>query len=228
MIEKPKEQKNTLKIVTFALLGALLVYTLTMYFTNQRFENLESQTRLLISEQETILTSIAQITARNGADAVTESIVRDCSVSERSSFDTLLGNLNSGLNRTQLVELERLFGRCGSFYSERKSVMVARLVREIEIYDTYVNQLSAITNADESDSYKLQQWKQLSTEEQKLSMLFAQLVQKQDEIISSLLAGNSAQSEEIQAILYSVNEIQETLVVTNSQVAKLRAELVSF
>lgn len=228
MIEKPNEQKNTLKIVTFALLGALLVYTLTMYFTNQRFENLENQTRLLISEQETILTSIAQTTARNGADAVTESIVRDCTITERSSFDTLLGNLNSGLNRTQLVELERLFGRCGSFYSERKSVMVARLVREIEIYEAYVNQLSTITNNDESASYKLEQWTQLSEEEQKLSSLFFKLVQKQDEIISSLLAGNSAQSEEILAILYSVNEIQETLVVTNSQVAKLRAELVSF
>lgn len=228
MIENQKAQTSTTKYILVAFFGAVLIYSLTTYFTNQRFESLENQTRLLISDQETILASIAQTTARNGADAVTESVIRDCTVSERSSFDTLLGSLNNNLNKTQLTELERLFGRCGGFYSERKAVMVARLAREIEIYETYVNQLSAITNTDQSNSYKLERWQQLSIEEQKLSNLFSQLVVKQDQIITSLLAGNSPQSEEIQEILYSVNEIQETLVVTNTQLSNLRTELVSF
>ena len=58
-------------------------------------------------------------------------------VMTKVSFDDLLGRLNDGLSRTQLVELERLFGRCGSFTSDRKSVMVSRLAREIEIYENY-------------------------------------------------------------------------------------------
>jgi len=228
MNAKHTEQKGNLKTAVLVVVLILLVYLLASFFADQRFEALESDTRLLISEQNTILATIAETTARNGADLVTESIVKDCSLNERSSFDTLLGNLNNGLSQSQLVELERLFGRCGSFYSERKSVMVSRLVRETEIYTTYVDQLSAILDEDVSEDYKLSSWQQLSVQEQRISELFAELVVKQDRIINTLLSGSSPQSEEIQTILQEVNEVQQTLIVSNTQVATLRSELVSF
>ena len=221
-------KSRTFKIIGVVVLCAVLVYVLAQFFANQRLEASSNQTQLLISEQQSILATIAEITARNGADAVTESIVRDCTVAERSSFDSLLGDLNSGLTRSQLVELERLFGRCGSFYSERKSIMVSRLVREIEIYGTYVDQLSLINGTDESESYDLEQWRELAAAETKVSELFSDLVAKQDEIINALLNGSSPQSDDIQAILLEVNEIQETLTVTNTQVSRLRANLVSY
>jgi len=227
METKKTEQTSLFKKVVVVFGLALVTYFLVNYMTNQRFEDLEAQTRLLIADQETILVSIAETTARNGADAVTESIVRDCPIEERAAFDTLLGSLDNNLNQTQLVELERLFGRCGSFYAERKSVMVARLAREIEVYEAYVAQLGAIVNKDVSDSFQLEQWQQLSVAEQKLGALSTELVLKQDNIIKTLLAGNSPQSSEIEVILREVNEIQETLAVTNQQVGNLRSELVS-
>jgi predicted DNA-binding transcriptional regulator len=183
---------------------------------------------LLISEQQAVLATIAETTARNGADSITEQIIKDCSLSERSTFDTLLGSLDNGLTQTELVELERLFGRCGGFYSERKSVMVSRLAREIEVYETYVEHLETLLDADVANEFQISLWNKLAEEEQKQSELFSQLVIKQDQIISTLLDGKSASSEEIEQILREVNEIQGTLVVTNKQVAKVRAELTSF
>jgi len=220
--------KSNLKLIASFVLAVGLVYFLVHNFAENRFQDLESQTRLLISEQQAVLATIAETTARNGADSITEQIIKDCSLSERSTFDTLLGSLDKGLTQTELVELERLFGRCGGFYSERKSVMVSRLAREIEVYETYVEHLETLLDADVANEFQISLWNKLAEEEQKQSELFSQLVIKQDQIISTLLDGKSASSEEIEQILREVNEIQGTLVVTNKQVAKVRAELTSF
>jgi len=219
---------SNLKLIAVCILGIVLVYFLVTSLTENRFQNLESQTRLLISQQQSILATIAETTARNGADSVTEQIVKDCSLSERSTFDTLLGDLDTGLSQLQLVELERLFGRCGGFYSERKSVMVARLAREIEVYETYVIQLGVILDADVADEFQIDLWNKLAQEEKKQSNLFSRLVNTQDQIITTLLSGKSANSVEIKEILQEVKEIQGNLVVANKQVANIRAELISF
>jgi hypothetical protein len=218
---------SKMKLVAAFVFGVALIYILVGTLTENRFRELELQTRLLISQQESVLATIAETTARNGADSVTERIVRDCPIDERSSFDTLLGNLNNGLSQSQLVELERLFGRCGGFYSERKSVMVSRLAREIEVYEAYVSQLGVVLNQDMSSEFKTAQWNKLAEEEQKQSELFSQLVVEQDSIISTLLTGKSASSDEIIEILRQVKEIQDTLVVTNKQISNIRSELIS-
>ena len=227
-MEKNTKSLGPTKIILIAIIGAVIILTIPKLFENQRLSELEAETKVTISEQKTVLATIAETTARNGADSVTEKIIIDCPVSERSSFDTLLGNLNNGLTRTQLIELERLFGRCGSFFAERKSVMVARLAREIEVYETFVQQLGIITGDDVNKEFQIEQWNKLAQEEKKQSELFSQLVIKQDKIISTLLDGKSANSPEIIEILREVKEVQETLVVTNQQVSNVRQELVSF
>jgi hypothetical protein len=91
-----------------------------------------------------------------------------------------------------------------------------------------VNQLAIVLETDVAQEFQISQWNKLATEEQKQSDLFSQLVIKQDQIITTLLSGKSASSDEIEEILREVNEIQGTLLVTNKQVADIRAELVSF
>lgn len=223
------ETHNWLNIRTliFIALGIGCVYLLVSSAIDNRFSELELNTRLLIEEQETLLSTIAVTTARNGADEVTESIITDCSIEERSRFDDLLSSLNDGLSRAQLTELERLFGRCGSFYSERKALMVARLTRELEIYEARIEQLALITGELQAEAYAIEDWNRLVAAEQNQSQLFAELVQQQDEIITTLLAGSSADSPEIRAILQEVREIQETLIVANKQASTIRSELVS-
>lgn len=216
-----------IKTVASLLLGIILVYLVVSVVVQERLSDLQLETKVLISEQETLLASIAQTTARNGADEVTERIIRDCSGAERTRFDELLGSLDKGLPRAELIELERLFGRCGNFFAERKSVMVARLQREVEIYETFVNQLANLSESDVQAEYRVEEWKELAALETKQSKLFSELVAVQDKIITSLLAGNIASSEEITTILQDANELKETLLVTNAQASNLRSSLVS-
>lgn len=203
------------------------MFWLVSTLVDSRFQELELSTRVKIADQETLLVAIAETTARNGADAVTESIVRDCTVDERDKFDSLLSRLNDGLPHTQLVELERLFGRCGSFFSERKSVMVSRMTREIEIYEDFVDQLSAITDESQLTKFNVSAWHTLAEQEQKQSELFAQLVHLQDQIITNLLEGKAPSSTEIVEILVEVKNVQESLLIAKQQSSVIRADLLS-
>lgn len=206
---------------------ALGLYFFLNSIVNEKIEDLTTTLQVQITEQQALLATIAEITARNGADTVTESIVKDCPVDERARFDSLLGTLDVGLAWNQLNELERLFGRCGSFSAQRKSVMVSRLTREIEVYEAYVTQLETLTNESNVEKYNVEKWNALASEEKKQSELFTELVDLQDRIISALLTGKAASSEEIVTILNQVKEKQETLLVANKQAATLRGELIS-
>ncbi|MEN9920311.1 MAG: hypothetical protein RL538_204 [Candidatus Parcubacteria bacterium] len=191
----------------------------------ERLSNLEETLLTQIHEQEELLTAIAKATAINGVDTSTEGIISDCSVSERSEFDVLLGRLDSGLSQTELTKLDRLFGRCGDFFAERKSLMVARLAREVMIYADLVEQLGVVTSTDESETFKVESWRTLADEEAKQAELFASLVNVQDSIIAALLSGKSPKSEEIKTILREAQETQGMLIVTSKQAASVRDTL---
>ncbi|MCA9357230.1 hypothetical protein H6784_00515 [Candidatus Nomurabacteria bacterium] len=208
--EKKSEWLNV-KNILVALVGIIVMYFIVTTLVDLRFQALEIATKVRISDQEALLDKIAEITARNGADSVTESIIKDCSVTERIQFDTLLGHLNNGLDKTELVELERLFGRCGRFFSDRKSVMVSRLSREVEIYSDYVDQLSTITGHSQTTSFPVGEWEALAKAERKQAEYSVELVRLQDAIISTLLLGKNAESEEINEILKQVQEVQTNL-----------------
>ncbi|MCA9362263.1 hypothetical protein KC906_02720 [Candidatus Kaiserbacteria bacterium] len=215
-----------MKTLIVFLLAVLIGYILVSSTIQNRFKEIELNARVLIAEQEALLSVIAETTARNGADAVTEAIIRDCPIDQRSSFDNLLSRIDS-LNYTQLTELERLFGRCGSFTASRKAVMVSRLTREIEVYESYVGQLSKILDADQSAAFAVAKWRALITEEQNQSEGFAKLVELQDDIISELLAGKTAASPDVQEILQEASAAREKLLVDKKQADAIRSELVS-
>ncbi len=221
------QNKNTIKGIIVILLLVAALWYISLLIVKERTQDLMSLIKVQVAEQGALLTSIAETTARNGADQVTESVVRDCTVEERTTFDTLLGQLDAGLPRADLVELERLFGRCGSFYAERKLVMSSRLDREIEVYENYVNQLAELTNNRELEEYNLDTWKQLAEQEKMLSTDFSKLVDLQDNIISTLLEGKTRDSEEIQSILREVKDTNDNLIITNAQTATIRSELIT-
>lgn len=224
--DSPK-QISTSKVLLLIILTGVAVYLFMTARINEKVEDLSSGLQVQIAEQNKTISAIAEVTARNGADAVTESIIKDCTPADRGRFDELLGSLDSGLNWNQLAELERLFGRCGSFFAERKSVMVSRLTREVEVYETYVSQLQTLTSESNVVEYNVAKWQELAEAEKKQSELFSKTVIQQDNIISALLDGKRVDSEEIVTILNEVRETQETLLVANKQASVLRSELIS-
>ena len=216
-----QKNQNVLLFIAFAA----LTYVLVVIIVREKLDDLHKQVEVQLSQQQTLLTTIAQTTARNGADTVTEGIIKDCNITERTEFDTLLSKLDKGLTPVELTKLERLFSRCGQFYSQRKSVMVARLSREIEVYASYVDQLKAISTKKVVDSYNVPAWQNLAEEEKTQSDLFAKLVSQQETIISTLMAGKSAQSEEIKKILKEANDTQVALINANQRAAEVRQTL---
>lgn len=213
------------QIILFPLVFAVLVYLLAALISGKKFAEAQLNLEAQISQQQALLTSLSEITGRNGTDPIADSILKDCVVADRTQFDTLLGNLDQNLPYSDLEKLEGLFGRCGAFYSQRKSLLAARLEREVEVYTVYVDHLDALSQQSKIDDYKVEEWKVLATLEQKQSALFVKLVILQDQIVRSLLAGKTTQSNEIKEILLQVKEAQKTLAETNNQVAEVQATL---
>lgn len=218
------------KTIQYGLAGvtlAILVGVVVNIIVNERLEDLESVIALQHEKQRAILSTIAQTTARNGADAVTESIVQDCTLEQRNRFDSLLDELNSDLSQSELIELERLFASCGAFFSERKSLMVARMEREYDLYVAYTEQLEAITGEELQDEAQIATWGELVKFEKQQDKLFGSLVDLQEQIIEELLDGKTSQSTEIVDILNEVREARENLTLASTQAANVRTEVLS-
>lgn len=212
--------------ITKALAFVVVLYSISAFIVYLRLGSVRDQVTLQITEQQTLLIALSETTARNGADSVTESIVKDCDVKERADFDDLLGGLDKGLSRAELLKLENLLGSCGSFYAERKALMVSRLDRELEVYVAHVEQLKTLTTIDSVSSYDVDGWLRLVEQEKEQSELFTSLVTQQNLIIETLISGTRTDSEEMKAILEAARETQEALLLTNRQTAQTRATLI--
>lgn len=216
---------NIYRIPAALIIIAVVAYFSVDYIVKTRVTNLQAHIEQKIIEQKVTLSTLLEITARNGADTVTSTVIRDCNVEERKEFDVLLGRLDQGLLNSELTKLDLLFGRCGYFFAQRKAVMVSRLAREVNLYEDFVTQLEVISGSSKHDAYAVDTWRAVVQAEEKQSDLFMNLVLSQDNIIKTLLSGKSADSAEILTILKDVKENQETLAVMSKQTSDMRLRL---
>lgn len=212
-------------IITFSLFVFLVFLAASTYMRFER-DNYALQTRVKIAEQETTLAAIAELVNRDGADAVVEQIILDCSPQNRERFDTLLSNL-AELHGTQLVEVEQLFNACGNFFAERKAVMVARLEREYEVYKDLIEILALADKKAGTVAYDVGLWGELVSLEKERSTLSSQLVDLQGRIITSLLDGESVESDAMQLLLVEGKQTREKLFELSAKINTLRESLLS-
>lgn len=216
------------KRVTIALILTIILL-ITLYFIVRYTvdaQNRETVAALdtAILEQEKILISLAEVTRINGADAATERIIIDCKPDERQQFDKLLDLLSATISKNQLTELNTLFYKCGSFFSDRKSVMATRLVREVEIFSDYLALRNVMDSQSPDEQTKLVAWEKLAEAELKTAEYFNQLVLLQGRIITELNAGKNANSPELISTLNEVNSVRGQMVVLSKQIEVLKAE----
>jgi hypothetical protein len=219
----PKRLSCTYKLTIAGLLAGAMVYGVILLIIDSRLASQTELLRVQIEEQRALLTVLAKSAGQNGVSDSAQDIILDCSASQRTEFDDLLGRLDKGLTAGELQKLDSLFGRCGSFFAERKGLMVSRLTREVEVYEVYVEQLQVLESKDILIESKVDTWKQLAEIEQSQSGLLMEMVMLQDKIISTLLEGKSATSPEILAILEKVTQTQKALLETNTEAAEIRA-----
>lgn len=191
-----------------AIATGALGFSIAQFMNVRQMDEITTTVRLDMATQLTTLATLTEAMSRGGADTVTEQVIKDCSADERIRFDDLLSGLAGGLARTELVEVSRLFDRCGSFYSRQKAVMAARLEREVEVYERIANHQSLLTGDDEA-VFALESWRLIVSLEKEQSELYAKLVDLQGRIISALLDDEAANSAKITALLTEVKEILE-------------------
>ena len=204
------------------LIGALL---LSMLIVSQRTQTYQETVKTQLNAQVEQLQTLASAAAQNRAGSANGVTIQDCPTEQRTTFDGLLGRLDSGLQRSELLQLEQLFSACAHVQAERKAVVVAQLEREVSVLTSYVDQMSAITSTDAAPDYAIASWERLVEHESAQVTGFGELVIAQKSIIDTLLEGKAADSPEMLAILDTVKETQEALLFANTQATTLRAEL---
>lgn len=215
---------GTVRQIVVALLFAVAVLYAASYYVEDRQRDIVSGITLEIIEQEKTLSNIAEITDRNGADAVLESIILDCNATNRSRFDSLLNTLGT-LNPPELKEIESLLNDCGRFFSERKAVMVLRMSREFEVYRSFVGLLSIVDSSISVANYKVSEWERLVQFENKRSAVFESQVTVQYDIIKALQNGDRVGSAPITEMLAEATNINQEAEVLNQQIDTLRSQL---
>lgn len=201
-----------------------VVFFTASYFSNEREKDMVAAISLQIVEQEKTLLSIAEITSRDGMDAIGESVIVDCKSSDRSKFDTYLSELDT-LSYTQLEETENLFDKCAHFYAQRKAMMVARMEREYEAYDDLVHLLSIVDDDISVASYNSKTWKQLVELEERRRDLYAEQVTIQKDIITALKEGISIKDNELQTLMVDAQNVKGELATIDKKAKELRMTL---
>lgn len=215
---------NGMKKIVGVMIFLAVVSAAASWYVAHRERELTAALQLQIAEQQTTLVALSELIDRDGADAVVSEIVKDCSPTERSQFDTTLGNLSS-LNRTELQTLNTLFSACGDYYAQRKAVMAARFEREVSVYTTYVDLLAVLDSAAVVTMYHPEGWSNLATLENARSQSLRDLVRIQRGIIDALLAGETASGKTIADLLTQANEVREQVGFIGVQIDDTRTEL---
>lgn len=218
-------QKKETKYILFGLLGAGFLFFLVSLYVHVQESEYVSLVELRIAKQEAVLIAIAEVTDRDGADAVVSSVLKDCSTEDRQQFDQMLGSL-AMLKGAELVKVNQLFSACGNFYAERKAMMVARFVREFEVYQDYVELRTLVDSRTLTITYPVESWLELVGLEQRRSDLFSELVQIQGEIITTLLDDVSIDSERMQKSVVRAQEVKDTISYTGAKIDTLRDAIV--
>ncbi len=186
----------------------------------------DTHTLQLIDEQvaaeRAVLVYVADLTRQNGVDEATNKIVADCNGADRQRFDTLLDQLSKTVSPAELTELTGLFGKCGNFYAERKSIMAARLHVEVQHYSLLKNLRTAITRDTADTNAELAAWQQVAEAELKWSDYFSELVTYQGTIITLLSNGKRATSPEVVAVLSDVKSAREQMEILGIQIQGYR------
>lgn len=177
-----------------------------------------------ILEQRAYVVSLLETTDNNGADETIATIIADCP--NRNEYERKIGALGT-LNNRDLITAQQLFENCGSFYAERKALMVSKIKRELEVLKKQIGFMEVINNSDEDARYDLTTLEQLIDMEQKRSDLLTEQTDMQRDIISLLISGDGPQSQAVSDHVARARNINETLNVLNIQIDEMRKGIIN-
>jgi hypothetical protein len=205
--------------------GNAVILAVVVFFTAWLVYQSKSETLVLlqanIEKQVAHVTELAELTDRNGADAITEKIISDCP--RRTEFENQLNALNTATKK-ELISIQQLFESCGAFYAERKALMVARLQREFMSLMSNLEILKTIRDlTPKEEAFK--KWGALIELENTRSVLLNEQTTIQAEIIT-LLMSNTEGRARITKLVQDGQNVNQSLLVADTQIDTLRTALI--
>lgn len=217
-----REYLNTRIIVAVNLFLLFLVIVVASFIFHKKQEETAQVLTANIRAQQAELVRLAELTDRNGADALVEEIVSDCT--NRTEFEQLLVSLGT-LNQRDLLKTQQLFASCGDFFAVRKGFMVSRLAREHEVLDEYVAILLSLHEEPRLLTLS-RDWKTLVSLERDRSNFLSEQVVLQEQIITEFIKGARLNSAPVAERLNRALDISEQLQVLDQQIDAVRADLI--
>lgn len=211
------------QIVIFLVLALVMYFGVTVCVHIQQ-QNFVSQAQAFITVQHNELTDLALATIKDSTTLEVEPIIKDCSVKNRTLFDTQLGNLQQ-LRGQQLIEVEQLFAACGNFFAEKKAVMVLQLQSKLETYINTVSLLHIVEKKETPEVYQVASWQKLVELEKKQSTLSLHLVAVQGEIIASLRNNIPLSSDVVQTLSVEGQKTRDEIFKLSSEIDVVARQL---
>jgi hypothetical protein len=215
---------NNKTLIIGGLIGIIGVYIISSAVVESRTSEMVSK---LNAAEAVVLNDIKDIARELGRGASTEEvdlIVGGCTFDEQSNYDTLLSQLDKGLERAKLVELSDLFSACGSVAATKRSSMVALLSAKQSELETVTN-LKSILAGDDAESDTT--WADLVRVETEISQTYNQLVTAQGRIISALLRNVAPTELAIESIRATAQMNREKLSQLTGEASKIRQSLLN-
>ena len=204
--------------------GLVFISIVSMLVVDKRLSGFESSLNSDIENQVSVLRELAITTSKGASNTQAETLIGECSNDERVEFENLLSKLDSGLSINNLTKLNTLFGYCGHVFADRRMSMYFQMEREFNELEYLVTKKTIIKDNDDN-SVDLEKWRKLLDSERNVSKIFQEMVDVQEQIIDTLLAGKTTNSEEVQALLKKAQEIKNALNVATEEASKNRSEL---
>jgi len=177
-----KSLLNIQIMLSFHLLVVVIVVVIGSWAISNSKAELRTELQSNIDRQLVLLDKLAIITDRNGADEVVSEIITDCP--NRPQFENILSKLAT-LKYKNLITAQQLFESCGSFYAERKAVMVSRMEREYEVLVDNIKLLNTLDTNNDSFYDRLSiDWSSIVEMENERSALLSEQVIIQRNIIT--------------------------------------------
>ncbi len=219
-----KSLLNIQIMLSFHLLVVVIVVVIGSWAISNSKAELRTELQSNIDRQLVLLDKLAIITDRNGADEVVSEIITDCP--NRPQFENILSKLAT-LKYKNLITAQQLFESCGSFYAERKAVMVSRMEREYEVLVDNIKLLNTLDTNNDSFYDRLSiDWSSIVEMENERSALLSEQVIIQRNIITELIAGESVLSTAVSVEVARAQDVTELLIVLDSKIDVLREEII--
>lgn len=213
-------------LIVSLVVGVAVGYIVIDRYIDTKTEAASVTLASAITKQQERLVTIADQTKQIEPDDQVKTYISDCQPAKRDRFDVLLDKLSSSISAPELDELNMLFYQCGSYYSDVKSTMAGKLVREVAIMTDYITLHQEITPGTEEESRRLEMWGKVADAEQKNAQFFADLVRYQEQIILALKDGKSPTGPEVTEVLKQAQTTREQMLVLNQQIDTYRKEAI--